>query len=360
MGKNNPLILLATRAIESPPQEGGLVMLKDLATELSDKGHNITMFSSSTQPGGSIKKLKVFAQNGWGRWARYQFLWGLYKKAGDFGVVHLAHVPTPISAKAIRKIVNKANGRGTKFVQTITGLPSMNPTNLNELLWGDVIVCQTETVQKMVEAIRPATTILPWPSPKRVIYNQDRRLNNRKKYLPADKNQLIVFPGEFERMGIGKDFAQFIDKLLADNPKVFLALACRFDTVGVGNFLATKYPGQVVSFGQVSDILGLMEAADLVIYPTRKIDSKFHPPLVIMESLQLGTPVLASSLTGLSEPSIEALETIEHDSSWEDFAAKATALLNKYPERTAGKYNQYFTNMVESYQQIYSDLSNIK
>ncbi|MEX1052005.1 MAG: glycosyltransferase family 4 protein [Patescibacteria group bacterium] len=354
-----PKILLATRAIESPPHEGGLVLLKDLGTELVRQGMDVTMFSSTTQPAGSIKKLKIFTENGWGRLARYQFLWGLFRRVADFDIVHLAHVPTAVSARLIGRIARRAAKKGTRFVQTVTGLPVITEPDIARLLWGDTIVCQSQEIAAMVRSAAPSRSsrlILPWPAPQRVTYSQERRSVTRAAYL-AGKEKLVVFPGELARMGVGEDFGGFVDALIANKPSVRLVLACRFDRAGIGRRLAKRYPDNVVSLGQVPDIISLIEAADLVIFPTKKIDSKFHPPLVLMEALQLGTPVLASSLTGLSEKlGIDIVRVTDPETAWPAFADEAAKLLAKPVDRTSGHYDRYFTAMTQAYQQVYRTL----
>ena len=63
---NKQRILLASRAVESPPQEGGFVLLRDIAeTLVDDEQLSPVMLASSNKSYGSIQTEKVFSATGW-------------------------------------------------------------------------------------------------------------------------------------------------------------------------------------------------------------------------------------------------------------------------------------------------------
>ncbi|HEX5447770.1 MAG TPA: glycosyltransferase [Candidatus Saccharimonadales bacterium] len=355
-------VLFATRAMESPPREGGFVLLSETATRLSgDKQVSPYMFSASTSAKNGVIPVKVFSKTGWSPRIKAEFMLGIFNSAQRFDIVHTAHIPTRQNVFMLKTLTRRARNSGTQFVQTITGLPSSAKTSggLKELLWGDHIVCQSwETYARVRHLHRSVSLITPWASDKRVRYDARRRMATRKSLIPG-KDKVVVFPGEFERLGVDETFGLCLEVFFKDNPDSLVVLACRFDKSGIGQRLSDRFPGRVVSVGETDGIIELLEAADLVIYPVRKMESKFQPPLVLIEALQLGTPVLASSLINI-DPSVSGNLSLEQAvENWSSFATEMSRLVKKRHKRTAQDGIQHFQEMVGGYQQIYVEMHKI-
>ena len=353
---NKQRILLASRAVESPPQEGGFVLLRDIAeTLVDDEQLSPVMLASSNKSYGSIQTEKVFSATGWNGRLRLEFFIGLFRVAPSYPIVHMAHIPTRSNVRLMKIAAARAKKRGTRFVQTITGLPAVSDKELKRLLWGDYIVCQSPSALARVRSVGGSNSslIVPWPSPKRVAKNASRAQQTRKRY-GIKKGPLVVFPGEFERMAIGTDFTECIDEFLGDFPEATIVLACRFDTLGIGSKLAESKPDNVRSVGKTNDIIELMEAADLVIFPTRKMDSKFHPPLIITEALTLGTKVVVSDLIDIKPDVSPLLFRSKPNASWQEFAHTMLDALNS--SKPLGVTTKGFSLLQHSYRDIYKKL----
>ena len=287
-------VLLASRAIESPGVEGGFQLLADLAKwfDKSDQVSPVTFCAARRS--GDAGALRAFRRPGWNRARQVEFALALARYAGRFPIVHTAHVPTRDNSRVMRGLATRPRARGTRFVQTVTALPNVGDDELRELLWGDHVVCQSERALSRVQALGiEATLIQPWPSPDRLASTYSRAGMVRTA-LSATSRPLVVFPGEFDRLGVGLDLLPMIDELIARTPDVLVVLACRNDRTGIGVHLAEVRPGHIVNVGQVTWILDLLKAADVVIFPAATMHGKFQPPLVLMEALQLGTPVVAA------------------------------------------------------------------
>ncbi len=349
-------ILFASRAVESPPQEGGFVLLRDIASTFENNDAiQPVMLSCTKIPYTNIAVEKVFSKTGWDRLARFQFLIGLARKAHKYPVVHTAHIPTKSNVRMLQYATKRAQRSGTKFVQTITGLPKVTDSELSRLIWGDYVVCQSPSAHKRISSLAgvPAACIVPWPSPDRVRRDEVRRAATRKRYA-HDDGLLVVFPGEFERMGIGTDFSECIEALVALHPTIRIVLACRFDTLGIGDALQVLHPNNVLSVGKTNEMIELTEAADLVIFPTKKMDSKFHPPLIITEALSLGVPIVVSDKIDIAASTSPLIYKAKASATWQEFATT----MNHAIQDTTGKNVAIngFEHMIKSYRAIYDTL----
>lgn len=352
-------VLFATRALESPPAEGGFLLLLDIAKSfVGDESIEPTVFSALQNSNEGLNTKKVFTKTGWSAKAKYQFLVSLLLESRHYDVVHTAHVPTKKNVLWLKYISKRARHiSSVKFVQTITALPQeVDSNDINAFLWGDYIVCQSQSAYNKVKSVREnVSLIIPWPSPSRIALNEQRYHNTRDKLLTQHK-KLVVFPGEFKRLGIGSDFMACIQKFISEQPNVLLVLACRFDHDNIGRTLADQFPENVLSLGETDTIISLLEAADLVIFPARNMDGKFQPPLVIMESLQLGTPVLASNIVDV-EGSLPKYIDFCSANNWESFAQKMSEMLESTPSMNRSfQKNSYYKNMITNYKHIYANL----
>jgi hypothetical protein len=356
--KSKPL-LMASRALESPPQEGGFVLLRDIATKIAQEGKiKPTMLAMSNKSFNDIHPEKVFSKPGWSKRIKIQFFLGILTKSHKYKIVHMAHIPTAQNVKLIKAAIFIAQKSGTVFIQTVTGLPKVEDTSLKKLIWGDYIVCQSPCTYEKVRSLtrKPVELIVPWPSNSRVSYDWKRRQKTRKKILNSNNERpIIVFPGEFKRMGIGTDFSECIKKFISLHPHARIILACRFDDDGIGAKIASNFPGNVQSVGKTSNIIELMEAADLVIFPTKKMEQKFHPPLIITEALTLRTPVLVSSLIDIDESTSPLLHKAPASSKWTTFAASMNYAITSTKNRKETN-SQDFDAMVDKYIGIYDTI----
>ena len=353
MSNKNIKLLLATRAMESPPYEGGFVLLSDIAGSVPIQTiFELSMFSVRKKS-STINAERVFSKTGWGNLSKLQFPIGLWRTAHKYRIVHTAHIPSKNNVQIIKFSITRARTNGTKFIQTITGLPRVDNEGLKALLWGDSIVCQSPSVYERVCKIsdKPVHLIIPWPSPKRLKFASINRQKTRNKFLRG-KEHLVVFPGEFERMAIGTDFSECLKEFFILKPNSLVVLACRFDNIGVADRIVKKFPGQVVSLGQTSNIIDIIGAADLVLFPTKKMDEKFHPPLIIMEALSLGVPTLISDKIDLNESVSNLLKKISSEAGWKEFAR----VMHSTIETTgfSGENSTVrFDKMIKAYKKLY-------
>ncbi len=352
-------LLLASRAFESPPREGGFVLLSDLANVLTDDSAiNPAVFTATKYPIPGIGTEKVFSGLGWNLRLRYEFILGVYRKANKYNVVHTAHIPTSQNVKLLKAATKKAKRSGTVFVQTVTGLPEVSISNeqLANLLWGDWIVCQSPSVYRQVKQLRDSVSLItPWPADKRIAYDEKRRADTRRT-LFKEAEKVVLFPGEFERLGVDASFSECLKIFLENTKNALVVLACRFDKEGTGEAIAKEFPGRVITLGETDQIISLLEAADLTIYPVKKMDSKFQPPLILTESLQLSTPILISSVIDLDESTSDLITSQDITKGWAAFGLKMAELVNNQKIRSKPQKNSPFNNMVKDYRQIYTDV----
>jgi glycosyltransferase involved in cell wall biosynthesis len=358
-------VLFASRAYESKKQEGGFVLLIDIAEfiSLNSKDIKTSFFSTNkiNNQGFEIELVPIFSNTGWGKWRGLEFFIGLFLNQYRFEIIHTAHVPTLGNSTLFRFLKFFGKFAGIRYLQTITSLPEVSNKKLKYLCWGDAINCLSNEAEKRLTKININTvTMLPWPSPNRIRFNSDRRKVTRSQFF-SNFDKIILYPGEFSKLGIGSDFSDCISETLSLDESICFVLACRFDIQGIGKEIVSKLPKslrrQVILLGESNQIIELIEASDLVIFPALKMTGKFQPPLVLMESLALGVPILTSDIIDIGIDLDEDVFRQVLFTNWRDFGneVKLSLASSKSP---GFQRKNLFEDMALKYMNIYSGMAN--
>jgi glycosyltransferase involved in cell wall biosynthesis len=348
-------ILLASRAYESQNTEGGFVLLKDLARGLAPfEDIEVSVFGQNVRQHGRLRVLRVFSQLEWGLRQQVEFILGLAKHQWKFDILHVAHVPTITNMILLRTLSWLGKFAGVRYVQTVTAVPKIDWQPLGSaLLWGDQIVLLTKSLLLRPEKL---CVVRPWPHPGRIKFDPVRRESTRKSMFPKFSS-IIVFPGEFQRLGVSSDFFKFVEAMLDAIPDSCFVLACRYDEAGIGetihSFLRPSLLDRVLNVGKVEWISRLLEAADLIVYPARKMEGKFQPPLVLMEALALGRPVFTSLIVEMPEEESGGLVLRASCEDWVEGARHVADWLQTTSTARRCGYEENFRKMVEAYRSIY-------
>ncbi len=217
---------------------------------------------------------------------------------------HFLFAPSARSARVGRALVRL---RGRASVQTVASVPARG-VRLGDVVFADrVTVLSRASHERALDegvpaarlslipvAIRPP--LVPPPSLVSAL-RAEHRLEGRF---------VVTFPGDLEH---GDGAPALLDAIGAMHARrdVTLVLACRDKTPrarDVRSALASRARRagvDVRTIGETPHILGLLRASDVVAMPTRSLYAKVDHPLVLLEAMHLGVPVLVSSGSSASE-----------------------------------------------------------
>lgn len=351
-------ILYASRALESMPNEGGFILLRDLATAIGQSDIFTTSFFSVRKNTESIpRQVKAFSRTGWSRLRAVEYIYSLQKYQKDYDVVHIAHMPTPFNAPIMRAIAERGRRHHVRYVQTVTALPAApERLNLSQLLWGDDIVCLNTDMGKIVSRTRQNVKVISAiPDPGRIAKYSMR---SPATVLPKEL-KCIVFPFHFMHLPQGFELVRITRALLEHHNDICIAITYRLNEAGHARALRDSLPEKLKSriyiIDAQNDVLSYVRHADLLLYPMSHDPRKFNPPLIILEAVALGCSILLSDCIRLPAefrtPDILPLQTIDHD-AWID---AATHLLDS-DTRHHVSLGPIFASYIRRYTEIYSGL----
>lgn len=351
-------ILYATRAFESMPNEGGFITLRDLSTAIGQSGSVDAGFFSVRNNSGSVpRRIGIYQSTGWSQVNAIRFLYGLYRYQMDFDLVHLAHMPTPNNSRVMNWITGKGRRKGVRYVQTVTALPAPpEKLDLPSLLWGDCIVCLNPDIHKELLNYHPnVKCITAIPSPERLANDSMLPVSVE---LP-DQFRYVIFPFHFMHLPDGFELQEITQGLLEKYQDICIIMTYRLTESEKAHALHAKLPEELRSrfiiVNAQHNVLSYIRKAGLLIYPMAEAPRKFNPPLIVLEAIALGCPVLVSGTVyipdSFSNESLISMETLDHI-SWLEAADRLLNLENKKSMLLDQVYNSYVGEFINLYRNL--------
>lgn len=202
--------------------------------------------------------------------------------------------------------------RRVPVVQTIAS-PPRSFAEPETLLFGDKVVAQSEWTRS--EFLRawpsyvpaPDIRVIPPPAPRLEAIPDAALVQVRARLNVTEGAPLFVYPGDLEVSRGAERFAELAELSRESWPEARFVFAYRDKSSEADRHAAAlkeRLGTSTVRFERnVPDIHALVRAATAVVFPVDDLYGKVDLPIVLLEALTLGTPVLA-----LDEGPLAALE----------------------------------------------------
>lgn len=221
-------------------------------------------------------------------------------------IYHFYFTPEVYSSRILRIIKKFKKG---KFLQTFA-TPLQNTALIPLLAFGDAIVVQSDfSLKKMSENNAPnAQRIYLAVDTDSITPETDTGATRARLNIGASQ-RVVVYAGNYY-LGCNDDLIKTIATLCKRDKTITFILACRIanpvedipERDRVKNALHNEHlANQVIFLEQVENMVQLLALADIHIFPARKMFSKADIPLVLLESLALGKPIIITDIPPLNE-----------------------------------------------------------
>jgi glycosyltransferase involved in cell wall biosynthesis len=299
-----PRWLYISKPIAPPWRDGSVNLVRDIATHVRKiKPHVFT-----TLPLGSLEGVEL-VQATTNRYVSHQLqLLAHASRSASYTGYHFVFAPNSRTCLASRALlVARRVLKRVRSVQTIAS-PPLAFAGVDSLLFGDVIVAQSEWMRrKLVEAgVTRPIELIP-PCARAPIFPSQERCIAVRKQLGLHAGPVVVYPGDYEVSSGAATVAAAAPSLVAAGVQV--VFACRPKTPRAADVraelqtahLAAGISASVVHAGVVDDLPALLATALAVLFPVDNLYGKVDLPLVLLEAMALGTPIVAASGGPLEE-----------------------------------------------------------
>jgi glycosyltransferase involved in cell wall biosynthesis len=306
-----PRVLFVSKPVVPPFHDGTKCLVRDVATRIQ-RVAPVVMATPDAPPldGGNVELESVYGESG-------QYSPALLEniRAATFLVTrahadlwHFVFAPNPRTSRVGGTLKRL---RGVPVVQTIAS-PPRDFAHVDRLLFGDRVVAQSAWTRDQVNASerarglpeRRVDVIHPPVGPIAPRSIEAKREVRRALSIP-DAARFLVYPGDLEVSSGAERVAALAEALQKTLPEVVVVFAYRAKTPRapeLAKALEARLPKRSVRFTEtLPDVLALIEDASAVLFPVDDLWGKVDLPIVLLESMRLGVPIVALRAGPLAE-----------------------------------------------------------
>ncbi len=299
-------VLFVSKPIVPPFDDGSKCLVRDIASALRVASPTVMVSPGAPSLGG-----RVHAEHVYGAASRFapsgnalafnRLLFG-----DPLDLWHFVFAPNGASSSAAHVAIRSRRSRGWsgKVVQTVASRPQ---TFSRGLFFGDRIVALSEWMRgKLLQAGISDAIVRVIPPCVREPTPRSSREETRAR-LGVGDGPLIVYPGDLHVSSGAATVALAAADVLRAVPGARFVFACRAKGSNVAKYEAglrealRGLEAYVQIVGRVDDMHGLLAAADIVAFPVDDLHGKVDLPIVLLEAMALGKPLVLASGGPLEE-----------------------------------------------------------
>jgi phosphatidylinositol alpha-1,6-mannosyltransferase len=298
-------VLFVSKPIAPPWHDGSKNLVRDVASHLTRARPTVLSVPGAASLGERVTMEPVYADPGRftpAALANARVLRRLM--TGDpHDLWHFVFAPNVASSSAakVAYAARRALGWRGKIVQTIASAPR-SFDGVSRLLFGHTIVALSEwTRAALIGAGAPSKQIIVIPpcaaAPHAVTEEARARVRQR---LDLGTGPIVLYPGDYEVSTGADTVARAVASIAREIPEVRVVFACRPKTKDAATArdriiheLDSLHTGhRTRHVGELDDLAPLLSAASVVVFPVDNLYGKVDLPLVVLEALALGIPLV--------------------------------------------------------------------
>lgn len=307
-------VLYVSKPVEPPWHDGSKNLVRDLAEHVPDIAPIVLTATSAPGLAERVACETIYAQSGGGYAPKLRENARVLARllgAPREDLWHFVFAPNPASSTAARVAIGaqklRSRARRPRVVQTVASTPK-EYVGVSNLLFGDVVVAQSkDTHGKLVRhGVSPELLRVIPPCARAPEPPTEARTQALRATFPKLGERYVVYPGDLEVSSGARtvlDATSGLCRLGFD-----VVFACRAKTPRAQQCqaalladLAPELQDRVHFAGTVSDLPALLAGAFAVVFPVDDLYGKVDLPLVLLESLSLGVPLLVARGGPLTE-----------------------------------------------------------
>lgn len=274
-------VLFVSKPVVPPWNDGSKNLVRDIAANLQRAQATVMTGPAGRFAPSRAENARVFAR---------------LLRDRDHDVWHFVFAPNPASSYAARAAIAMGRFRGA-VVQTIAS--RTKGQGGRSLVFGDVVVALSEWSRgRLIGTGIDASRIVVIPPCAPRPNTSAARVRAVRDALGIGDAPIVLYPGDYEVSSGASTMAQSVGEIARAVPEARIVFACRKKTAGAAEAQSAieastkKHAQYIVHAGDVDDMPALIAATRVVAFPVDDLYGKVDIPLVLLEALALGVPMI--------------------------------------------------------------------
>jgi phosphatidylinositol alpha-1,6-mannosyltransferase len=303
---DGPRVLFVSKPIAAPWNDGSKNLVRDVAEHLTRARPTVMTLDGATPLGGRVTMDVVYTQPG-------RFAPALAQNArvvrrlliGDpHDAWHFVFAPNPTSstvARFARRTRETLGWRGA-VVQTIASAPA-SFDGVSQWIFGDAVVAVSDWMRGrlMGAGVKQPVRVIP-PCAAAPAPPSEEAKRAARAVLGVGDAPIVLYPGDYEVSRGAATVARAVGAIVRACPGAVVVFACRAKTAHVAearavieaDLRAAGTHGHTRHAGDVADMPALIAASSVVAFPVDDLYGKVDVPLVLLEAMALGVPLVVA------------------------------------------------------------------
>ncbi len=312
----SPRVLFVSKPVAPPWHDGSKNLVRDVAAHLERVTPTVMSTeafarASSLPPRVRVEPVYSAASRFTPPFAANTRVFARLLRGDPLDLWHFIFAPNAASSGAAlaAKRVRRLSGFRGPVVQTVASAPRTFE-GVSRLLFGDHIIALSEwTRRRLVDAgaTRAPIHVIPpcAAAPAEPAEGVVRALRARHDL----RGKVVLYPGDYEFSQGARTVVAALPRVLAEVPNLTAVFACRAKTPRAAVAEAELQreverlglAPRVRYLGEVPDMPALLRASVVVAFPVDDLYGKVDVPLVLLEALALGVPLVVAAGGPLEE-----------------------------------------------------------
>jgi len=301
-----PSVLFVSKPIAPPFHDGSKCLVRDVAQNLTRVAPIVLSTPGAPELSPAAGALPVRSVAAYGAPGAFTPAFSANLRAAAWVLLrsrascwHFVFAPNARTSRA-GKLLRRA--RGVPVVQTVAS-PPRSFAHPQSLFFGDVLVAQSAWTRSAIETgyegcgVRaPRIEVIPPPVPDLKLPSQAEVAAVRGELGLTPEQRYLLYPGDLETSSGAEATAALAERVPTALPEVVTVFAYRRKSARaaeVATRLAARLPaGHTRFLENAPNILALLAGAAAVVFPVDDLWGKVDLPIVLLEAMALGVPVL--------------------------------------------------------------------
>lgn len=304
-----PTILMVSKPLARPFNDATKNLVRDIVSAVPERRFHVLSEGEFSFGLPNVREEMIaLSQPGWRPpyWRELRSFLRLIKPDGC-GAYHFFFTPTVLSARMVALAI--AMKPRQPIIQTLCSAPSPE-LPLAKLLFGDTIVTTSEhTRQRLIaQGVANVRAILPGVACPEALPGREERLATRRALGLPEAAVLALYAGDYEFSNGAQTVIAALPEAVREK-SLHVVLCCRAKTPRAAlirdELLALVkdmgFATRVSFLAPQADLLPLLAASDMLLLPPSALPAKMDIPLVVLEAMAQGLPLVLSALPSLLE-----------------------------------------------------------